>query len=70
MLDLSGNSKTLASEVKNMALQMGLFSELGDRTNTDSAHSARRLGLSVEVQIQSAPSSGSKTAHCHSYHDF
>lgn len=70
MLDLSGNSKTLASEVKNMALQMGLFQELGDRTNTDSAHSARRLGLSVEVQIQSAPSSGSKTAHCHSYHDF
>lgn len=52
-----------------MALQMGLFQVIG-RQDKYSAHSTQRLGLSVEVQIQSALSSGSKTAHFHSYHDF
>ena len=48
---------------------MVLCQELWDSPGADSADSAGRLGLFMELQIQSNPSSGWKTANFQSNHD-
>ena len=49
---------------------MVLCQELWDNPGADSVQSAGRLGLFMELQIQSDPSSGCKTANFQSNHDF
>lgn len=48
---------------------MVLYQELWDSPGAVSAHRAGRLGLFMELQIQSEPSSGCKTANFQSNHD-